>query len=498
MSSVELKQEEALSIKVTHLIRSGTDCRVDLYFSLPNELGINPKSFDEQEYFHSGITGRRSYYSGGLHVPLVQGRFVSLNKRTIEEFRLYLNLFAYQFAVAVENDAKELKHLTDAEAFYPSVMELARQTEQTLKRFRRNEPADEKWKSYFENADNYLSWFCEQQLLKLMSSRPRSSGYGEMRDAIFQLCRNEAQYRADRHYNSNGTVQDANRISNKMLLLRRLIQRGVVLKEEQKSLGTGLKKATTGLATGLVMLVVSALILKARGFLSGLTIAMLFSIAVIYAFREIFKDDIRNAMWRRLQRGRPKWSRLLRDTTSGQVIGKQLVWLDFMRKQDLPAAVDSILKSRHRQNKVDAEILHYGVSTRAFKEGFLAGYDILQEQVSFSLVPFARYLERGKAKVYQEKDSKVSYESVERRYQVNVVIAVRKGRTAAKYARYKIIMNRSNIVEITRSGVPDDIPALDYPPVAASLNPGSLSAERVAAEDSDKEKVAPMTDHPQP
>lgn len=225
---------------------------------------------------------------------------------------------------------------------------------------------------------------------------------------------------------------------------------------------------------------------------------MLFSIAVIYAFREIFKDDIRNAMWRRLQRGRPKWSRLLRDTTSGQVIGKQLVWLDFMRKQDLPAAVDSILKSRHRQNKVDAEILHYGVSTRAFKEGFLAGYDILQEQVSFSLVPFARYLERGKAKVYQEKDSKVSYESVERRYQVNVVIAVRKGRTAAKYARYKIIMNRSNIVEITRSGVPDDIPALDYPPVAASLNPGSLSAERVAAEDSDKEKVAPMIDHPQP
>lgn len=464
MSKIEIKQEEALSIKFTHLIESGTDCRVDLYFSLPSEMGINPKSFDEQEYFHSGIVGRRSYYSGGLHVPLVQGRFVSLNKRTVEEFRLYLNLFAYQFVVAVENDAKELKHLSEPEAFYPAVAELARQTEQTLKKFRRNEPADEKWKSYFENADNYLSWFCEQQLLKLMSARPRSSGYGELRDEIFQLCRSEAQYRAEKSYNSTGTVQDANRISNKMLLLRRLIQRGVVLKEEQKELGTWLKKATTGVATGLIMMVVSALILKARGVLSGLTIAMLLTLAVIYAFREIFKDDIRNAMWRRIQRGRPKWRRLLRDTTSGLVIGKQLVWLDFMKKQDIPQAVDEILKRRHRQNKVDAEILHYGVSTRAAREGFLAGYKVLQEQVSFSLVPFVRYLERGKAKVYQEKDSKVSYESAERRYQVNVVVAVKDGRQQPCYARYKITLNRSNIVEIAQSEVPDNIRSLPFEP----------------------------------
>ncbi|MCL2913565.1 hypothetical protein L2725_07155 [Shewanella corallii] len=461
MSSIEIKQEEALSIKFTHLLEVNANCRVDLYFSLPNEMGINPKSFDEQEYFHSGILGRRSYYSEGLHIPLVQSRFVSLSKRTIEEFRLYLNLFAYQFAIAVENDAKQLKHLNEAELFYPSVVDLARQVESTLKKFRRSEPSEEKRKSYFENADNYLSWFCEQQLLKLMSERPRSSGYTELRDEIFVVCRNESAYRLERNYNSSGTVQDANRISNKMLLLRRLIQRGVVLKEESKTLGTWLKKATTGFATGIIMLVVSALILKAQGVLSGLTIAMLFTLAVIYAFREVFKDDIRNAMWRRIQRGRPRWSRILRDTTSGMAVARQLVWLDFMTPQDLPAEVDEILKRRHRQNKVDAEILHYGVNTRVQKDSFLSGYNMLQEQVSFSLVPFARYLERGKAKVYQERDSKVSYDSAERRYQVNVVVSLKEGKSAPRFARYKITMNRSNIVEITQSEVPDGVASIE-------------------------------------
>ena len=460
MSKIEIKQEDALSLKLSHLIESGTDHRIDLYFSLPKEMGINAKSLDEEEYYHSAITGCRAYYSHGLHLPLVQGRFASLNNRTIEEFRLYLNLFAYQFAVAIETDANDLRQVSDQEAFYLGLAELVAQVESLLKKFRRNEPSDDKWRSYFGNADNYLSWFCEQQLLKLLSTAPRCSDYSEIIHGVLALCRNEKNYRIERHYNSSNTMQDANRISNKMLLLRRLLQRGVVLKEEQKLLGTWLKKLTTGVATGLIMLVVSALIIKAKGFFSGLTLALVVALAFIYAFREIFKDDIRNAMWRKIQRGRPRWSRLFRDTTSKKVIAKQLVWFDFSGCNDLPAVVDEILKRRHRQNKVESEILHYGISTRTAKEGFLAGYSIIKEQISFSLVPFSRYLERGKVKIYQENEGKVSHESAERRYQVNLVVVLDQNSQTPSYARYKITMNRSAIVEVTQSELPEHIPSI--------------------------------------
>ncbi|MBP7664377.1 MAG: hypothetical protein KA770_11130, partial [Shewanella sp.] len=150
---------------------------------------------------------------------------------------------------------------------------------------------------------------------------------------------------------------------------------------------------------------------------------------------------------------------ILRDTTSQAVIAKQLVWLEFMRQQDLPEKVSDILKHRHSQNKVDAEILHYKIATKVNQSEFQAGYSTIQEQVSFSLVPFARYLERGKAKIYKEVEGKISYESVERRYQVNLILVLRDGREAPQYIRYKITMNRSAIIEITQSQLPDSVNA---------------------------------------
>ena len=461
MSKIRVKQEESLSIKFIHQMKVGDNRRLDLYFFLPKEMGIGPQSLNEEEYYHSAITGRRSYYSTGLHLPLVQSRFASQKKRTIEEFRLYLNLFAYQFSVAIETDSKELAQIEDPKDFFNSLQALCDLVSQLLKKFRRNEPSDPKWKSYFENADNYLSWFCEQRLLKLLSTAPRSSEFSEILDSAIALCRAENEHRKTKRYNSQQTKDDPNRISNKMLLLRRLIQQGVVLKEEMKTLGTGLKKMTTGFATAMVMLVVSALIIKAQGVFSGLTIALVLTLAVIYGFREIFKEDIRNALWRLIQKGRPKWSRILRDTNSQTPIAKQLVWLDFMKTVELPDKVAEILKRRHRQNKLDAEVLHYGIHTRVTQKEFLAGYTSIQEQVNFSLAPFARHLERGKAKIYKEQDGKISNDSVERRYQINLILAVKDGKDAVQYARYKITMNRSTIIDISQSELPEGIAAIE-------------------------------------
>ena len=417
MSKISVKQEDPLSIKVIHQMQVGDTRHLDLYFFFPKEMGISTQSIDEEEYYHSGITGRRSYHSPGIHLPLVQSRFASQKKRTIEEFRLYLNLFAYQFAVAIETDSKELRQIEVASEFYQGLNELSEQVFQLLKRFRRNEPSDPKWKSYFENADNYLSWFCEQQMLKLLAHSPRDNEFSGNSDALVQFCRKEREYRDQRRYNSSQTIKDPNRIANKMLLLRRLIQQGVVLKEEKKQLGVGLKKMTTGVATALVMLVVSSLIITAQGVFSGLTTTLVLSLAVIYGFREIFKEDIRNALWKTIRRGRPLWNRNLFDTTSKSLVAKQLVWLDFIRKNDVPTPVTDILKQRNRQNKVDAEILHYAVYTKVTQKGFLAGYSTIQEQINFSLAPFARYLARGKDKIYSESEGKISNTSVERRYQ---------------------------------------------------------------------------------
>lgn len=458
MSKLRIKQEEELSIKFSHLLARGEQRKLDLYFSLPKEMGIGPNSLNEEEYYFSGVQGRRAYYSEGLHLPLVQSRFVSQKKRTLEEFRLYMNLFAYQYAVAMENDARELARIEEQEPFFEGLNEFTVHASTLLRRFRRGAPSDEKWRHYFENADNYLSWFTEQQLLKLLSKRDMQHKVSER---VLQLCHDERDYRKSRNYNSERTREDPNRIANKMLLLRRLIQQGVVLKEDLKTLGVGLKKLTTGFATALVMLVVSSLIIKAQGVFNGLTLVMVLVLALIYGAREIFKDDVRNALWRIVQKGRPRWSRLLTDTTTHSLIARQLVWLEFVKSKDLPDAVNEILKRRHSQNKVDAEILHYGISTRVEDTDFLTGYNSIQEQVVFSLVPFVDFLEQGKDELYREQDGEIIAEQVERRYQINLVVVCQRLKQPPQYARYKITVNRRQIVEITMSDLPDNLPLID-------------------------------------
>ncbi|MFQ6370855.1 hypothetical protein [Shewanella sp. YIC-542] len=461
MSKLRIKQEEQLSIKFSHLLGVGERRKLDLYFSLPKEMGIGPQSLNEEEYYFSAILGRRSYYCEGLHLPLVQSRFVSQKKRTLEEYRLYMNLFAYQFVVAMENDAKELSRQSDAETFFHDLNELTVHCATLMRRFRRNVPADANWKHYFDSADNYLSWFCEQQLLKLLANAPPCREQQHVRDKVLSLCHLERHHRISHKYNASQTMKEPNRIANKMLLLRRLIQQGVVLKEELKPLGVGLKKLTTGVATALVMLVVSSLIIKAQGVFDGVTMMMVLVLALIYGAREIFKDDVRNVMWRYVQRGRPRWSRMLRDTTNQNLIAKQLVWLEFMRQKDLPVAVQDILRQRHSQNKVEAEVLHYGIDTKVEDTEFLSGYNTIQEQVVFSLVPFVRYLERGKDKIYSENQGEITAETVERRYQVNLVVACRQEKQPTQYARFKITLNRSKIVDVSLSDIPDNLPMID-------------------------------------
>ncbi|MBL1416900.1 MAG: hypothetical protein COB27_008500, partial [Moritella sp.] len=249
MAKIVLKQEDKLSFKLNHLIPQGDYRRVDVYFLLPNEMGINPQTLTEEDYFHRGIQGKRAYYSEGLHLPLVQSRFASRMKRSPDEYRVNLNLFAYQFAKAFEKDIQNIQQQIEPQLFYLALIELIEVAKSIIKKFRRNAPSDEKLRAYFNNVDNYLSWFSEQCCYKALSKRKKSSDFLDERAEVIGFCRGEAKYRLEHGYNSANTVLDPNRIANKMRLLRRLIEHGVIFKEETQQLGKHQKKIVKGTAT---------------------------------------------------------------------------------------------------------------------------------------------------------------------------------------------------------------------------------------------------------
>ena len=448
VKKIKLIQDENLSVKVSYQLLPNDFQRFDLYFSLPNEMGISPQTLEEEQYFHNSIQNHCAYYSDQLHLPLVRSRFISQHKGEKSDYRLNLNLFSYQIRIALDTDIKQTLKIKESHEFYPKAIELAEQISGLLKKLRRYTPPDKKLKAYFENADNFLSWQVEQSFLKLLSRAPKSSGFSSEREFLFKLCRSENEYREQNHYNSQVTLDDPNRITNKMRLLQRLIEYGVVFQKEVKSLNRNLNRIVRGTVTAIIMAFVMVLVLNARTNFTEVTIALVGMLGVIYGLREIFKDDITRMIWRRIQKGLPKWRIIYSHSVTKNRIASQTIWLEYIRNKDLPKQVDELFQNRRQQNKQEAQLLHFRSDTKVNAKGFLPGYDAIQQRINFNLTPFIRFLKKGEGRLYSLDSNKITKQAVERRYQINAVLMHINKQNQQHTQRFKITLNRSNIINI--------------------------------------------------
>ena len=456
MNNTKLIQDENLSIKVSYQLLPSDYQRLDLYFSLPVEMGISPRTLSEEQYFHSSIKSHSAYYSDQLHLPLVRSRFISQTKGEQSDYRLNLNLFSYQIRIALDTDIKQTIKLKDSEAFYPQAIVVAEQIISLLKKLRRYTPPDKKLSPFFENADNYLSWHVEQSFLKILSRGPKSSDFTAERNFLFALCRSENDYRETNQYNSQITLADPNRITNKMRLLQRLVEYGVVFQKEVKNLNTNLKRLVRGTVTAIIMAFVMMLVLNARANFTEVTIALVGMLGIIYGLREIFKDDITRIIWRRIQHGLPKWKNIYTNSVNKSRIASQTIWLEYIRNKDLPKEVDKLFQTRRQQNKQAAQLLHFRSDTKVNVKSFLPGYDEIQQRIYFNLTPFIRYLKKGEGRLYSLDGNKITKQAVERRYQINLVLMQTDKQQQQKVQRYKVTLNRSTIINIEAMGDNED------------------------------------------
>jgi hypothetical protein len=456
VNKIKLIQDESLSIKVSYQLLPSDQQRLDLYFSIPDEMGIGPKTLEEETYFHNSIQSHSAYYSDQLHLPLVRSRFISQQKGEQSDYRLNLNLFSYQIRIALDTDIKQTIKLNDSKDFYLQAIVLAEQISGLLKKLRRYTPPDQKLRAYFENADNYLSWQVEQSFLKLLSRAPKSSDFSSERNFLLALCRSENTYREENQYNSQVTLSDPNRITNKMRLLQRLIEYGVVFQKEIKSLNSNLKRIVRGTVTAIIMAFVMVLVLNARSNFTEVTIALVGMLGVIYGLREIFKEDITRMIWRSIQKGLPKWKTIYSHGVNKSRVASQTIWLEYISNKDLPKQVDKLFQMRRQQNKQSAQLLHFRSDTKVNEKSFLHDYDEIQQRIYFNLTPFIRFLKKGEGRLYSLDSSKITKQAVERRYQINVVLMHTDKQQQQQTQRFKITLNRSNIVNIEAMQSNDD------------------------------------------
>ncbi|PMR72482.1 hypothetical protein [Billgrantia endophytica] len=486
---ITVERKDSFHLKISRVLQEEISHRLDVFLFVPGELGLNDHIISEDAFYHRAIHVKLTYYSDKHHLPLVLSRLASRGKLSSEQYRLSLSLYAYQYVVALERSiqmlldtAREVKEIEQrqghrdeepeaagdvaatsgesegeggTEEVATPAIRLQEQLEEScelaqgiLRRLRRNRPSDGTLLKYYDNIDNYLSWFTEQRLLALVANLPRGRVFRGIRERLLAICEAENEHRRQAEYNSERVTHDPTRMSNKMRLLHRLIEYPVTLKQRSQELGIGEQKAVKALATAVVMIFVSLGLLQARDTLGDITALFVLAMAVLYAMREVFKDDLRNTLWRLLRKGRPKWRRQYLDATSNALVGRQLEWFDYKRFSKLDEQIQRVRKRNVAQR--EEVVLHYRSSSRMSPTRFLSGYEKTRETLSLDLSLLTRLMDKGSHHVYRQKDGQVSRESVEKRHLLNLVIREEGGSDEAVIQRWKIVMSRSRIVDVEK------------------------------------------------
>jgi hypothetical protein len=447
---ISVDKLDALTLKVSHVMESAKRLDLDFYFFFPSEIGINSQVLSENELYYSAMTEKRAYFSGKTHLPLVHSRLAKRGKLSDNQYRVSLSLYAYQYVIALDSAVNGLRASIKASdtVTEDEVDEVIHLSLGILKKLRRSVPYEEAQVRYYVNIDNYLSWYTEQKFLALVAHLPRGKEYTLLRDRLITICEREQAHRVLKKYNSKKVNEDVTRLSNKMRLLRRLIEHPIVLKSKTSTVGKNQSRAIKGIATGLVMVFVSLSLIAARDYLGEITASFVFAMSVIYALREIFKDDLRDVMWRWIRKGKPKWRKDYIDPSTKKRVGGKLEWLDYTRFESLPDRIKTIRKTRVSQR--EEQVLHYHSKAALSTTLFLSGYEQTRESMMFNLRPITRFMDRNSNRIYSLNDGQVSRENVEKRHLINLIVKEDRHDGAPTYSRFKLIVSRSKIVDIEK------------------------------------------------
>ncbi len=447
---------DGITLKISHSMASSKKANLDLYFFVPGELGLCPDVLKETEFYYESIVQKRAYYSDKILLPLVHSRLAKRGRLSTTQYRVSLSLFAYQYVIALDKAVSQLNRyetdiVTDEEI--DAVIEMSMDI---LKKLRRGAPYEENLKRYYANIDNYLSWYTEQKFLSLVAHMPREGDYKTLKDRLIIIVEKEKAHRKLNNYNSPATRDDVTRMSNKMRLLRRLIEHPIVLKEQTTSLGKNMQRIVKGLATGFVMVFVTAVAIMARDYWGEITASFIIAMSFVYALREIFKDDLRDVLWRWLRKGKPRWRKRYSDPTTNKIVGQKTEWLDYMNINKLPDRIMFVRKKRTAQR--EEQILHYRSETEMATSRFMSGYEETKESMYVSMRAITRLMDKGSNRVYLLNNGQVSRESVEKRHLINLIAKEDRLDGHPKYYRWKIILNRNKIVAIEPVEVDSNAP----------------------------------------
>ncbi len=414
MFSLERKSDYRLQLNRT--LKEAGRYKVELYLFTPHEGAFSTWTLtQEQFYFNSLEHNFRLQGQPELdRVSKTDGSFALLSPH----FEIIYGSWLFQYRASMNR----LRLQAQNTEFANSLRRALRLSQNFAQRLRKSTPQQNSQKNYFRNADIYFSWYAEQFLLESMSAEGFAEVDQELKDGIQEFLQQEYRYRDERNY--LGEFDGApTRIWNRMSLYLRLLEYPVLLRRKVIGLGSITRKMVKAASTILIMSLFTYVIFMMRDRRQELSLALLLGIAMIYALRDLLRDDMTEGITGLLRKGKPRWKIRLFKPYVNELLALQRIWIDYRKLPELSQRV------REHSDKWSAnderQIICYRSELNLDKE-ILEQHQI-EERLALDCKELCEMIQSAKDKLFvladpKDPSSAIQGHTIEKQHDYNLLV----------------------------------------------------------------------------
>ena len=443
-----LKRQGDFRLQLTRTLTQPGRHQVDLYLFTPHETTVSPRTLAESQFFYGALAHR--FRLLGLPAQDRATKFDTSFSLLSPHFEILYGAWFFQYQASLERLRQQLQGKATAELLARAL----RLSQNFAQRLRKAEPQQSKQLRYFRQLDICFSWLAEQFLLESMLLEGFDDLEEELQQAIHEFLRQERRYRAERDY--LGDFRGApTRVWNRMSLYQRLLEYPVVLRQKITELGAGTRKLVKASSTVLIMSLFTYFLFNVRDASQKLSLALLVGIALIYAVRDLLRDDLIDTVTRWLRKGKPRWKvRLLMPYTQ-KLMAQQLVWLDYRKLAELRREVRE--HSGKWATNEERQIVCY--RSRLYLEKAALAQDEIQERLILDCEPLCSLIQASHQQLYEWKEDEgqpgeVQAHTIEKQLDYNLLVVHREpGKAGGVAQRWVLRLGAGGVVRCESKSV---------------------------------------------
>lgn len=414
-----LKRKGDYQVQLTRTVDTPGRHTVELYLFIPPETQLSAQTLAEQQFFFGSVVHRFGLM--GLQTSERTSKADDSYALLSPHFEIANGSWLFRYKASMGRLRQQLQS-TDTPAEH--IARALRLSQAFAQRMRETVPEQDRQQRYFRQMDIYFSWFAEQFFLECMTLENYATLDEELRQNIADFLQQEEARRKEHNYvrDFQGTPTA---IWNRMSLYNRLLEYPASLRSTIIELGSGTRNLVKAGSTLVIMLMLTYVLFNLRSSSQTLSMTLLFSIAMVYAIRDMVREDMINVITRRLRKGKPRWRVRLLMPYTRKLVGRQLIWLDYRNLSELPRNVaDNAIQSAQND---DAQVICY--RSRLHPEKAALQHDEIRERLTLDFEDLCEMIKvsRDRLFVYGEGEgddaaASIQVHPIERQQDYNLLL----------------------------------------------------------------------------